>query len=421
MTVISRNALAVAPAPTGRGIWRVTLHNRQWTSNTNARSSIVAELNGARSRRLEEKLNAPSNFTFTIDGRSDAAALIRELQHDVYAWRWDDRQGVDFPSFRGIVAQTEDVLSEQVHTLNVTCHDYLSVMARRYLTQPYNWLNVNQDTIASYLVAVAGSQSVSSSGVSFLPGSFLPLSVAFRNPDGTPRSQGVGVPSRDRNYVAQSSIGSMFDELAHVSAGFDYGLVYVAMTSPVGSDLLGVYFPTQGVLRTDPLEYGSTLAGVTRSVNSADFANYVRVVGDNTSGDASAPQLFAEARTPDANALPLGLWQATENASDVSDVATLQQQADGSLARSSVLVPSYSLTLAPDVYYRDGFNMGDTVPVVIKSGRLNVNTAVRIVARTFDISDDGTENVALTVGRPLTSLRDMLTAASADIDALARR
>ena len=419
MTVITRDAGALATAPTGRGLWRVTLHNRAWTSSTNARSSIVAELNGARSRRLEETLNAPSSFTFSIDGRSPVAALIRELEHDVYAWRWNDRQGVDFIAFRGIVAQTEDVLSEQVHTLNVTCHDYLSVMARRYLTQDQNWVNVNQDTLCLYLVALAGDQSVSSSGVSFLPGSFLPMAVVFRNPDGSNRPQGVGVPVRTRNYTAQASIGSMFDELAHVSAGFDYGLNYVSMVSPTGSDQLAVYFPTRGVTRTDVLEYGSTLAGLTRSVNSADFANYQRWVGD--AGSSDAPQLFAESRTPDANALPVGLWQATANASDVSDLATLQQQADGARDRSSVLVPSYSLTLAPDVYYQGGFDLGDTVPLVVKSGRLNVNTSVRIVARTFVISDDGTEDVGLTVGRPLTSLRDMLTAASADIDALARR
>ena len=68
-----------------------------------------------------------------------------------------------------------------------------------------------------------------------------------------------------------------------------------------------------------------------------------------------------------------------------------------------MLVPSYSLTLSPGTYRRAAFNLGDTVPVVIKSGRLNVNTGVRIVGMNFAIDDDGDEDVELIVGRPLTS------------------
>ena len=412
------------PIPTGRGRWRVTLHRRAFTSSANAVNTMITELTGARSRRLELALNTPAKLTFTLDGRSPAAALINELQQDVWLWRWDEATGIDHPVFRGVVAMSEDVISEQVHVLNLTCFDYVAMFARRYLTSPQSWTNVNQDTLVQYLVALA-TAATSSSGVSLTPGSYLPLTVTFHDPAGATRSAGAGVPVRTRVYAAQSAIGELLDNLAHVQAGFDYAAVPVAATSPNGNDQLRIYFPQQGITRTDPvLEYGGALAGVTRSVNSSNYGNYVRVVGNNGNDDPLAPQLYAEEWIADANdigRIPIGLWMDAENAPDVTDQATLTQQASGHLALSSVLVPSYSLTLSPGTYRRAAFNLGDTVPVVIKSGRLNVNTGVRIVGMNFAIDDDGDEDVELIVGRPLTSLADHLTSAASDITALARR
>jgi hypothetical protein len=421
-----RAAYAPYPTPIGRGRYRVSLHRRSWTLTSNANNTIITELGGARSRRLEQTLNGAATFTFSLDGRSAAAREIAELQQDVWVWRWDERQGADWPVFRGIVAQTEDVISEQVHTLNVTCHDYRAVMVRRYFPAPRNWVNVNQDTLTQYLLNAATSEMTTGSGTTLYPGSFLPLVISMRNPDGSSRPSGQGVPVRTRNYAAGASIGQMFDELAHVIGGFDYDLTMVAAISSDGRDILNVYFPSQGVTRTDVvLEYGGAVAGVTRSVNSADYSNYIRLIGNNGSADPTAAQLYSEAWTSDANNIgttAVGLWQDSQNAADVSDQATLDQQVQGALNLASVLMPSYSLTLTPGAYYRGFINMGDTVPLVIRSGRLNIpGTGLRVVGLTFDITDDDTEVVGLTVGRPLTSVRDMLTAAAADINALSRR
>jgi hypothetical protein len=65
--------------------------------------------------------------------------------------------------------------------------------------------------------------------------------------------------------------------------------------------------------------------------------------------------------------------------------------------------------------------MGDSVTLVVRSGRLNVNTTVRVVGITYDVGDDGEENVSLTVGRTSPSLGAILAGYSADINALARR
>ena len=90
------------------------------------------------------------------------------------------------------------------------------------------------------------------------------------------------------------------------------------------------------------------------------------------------------------------------------------------------LVPAYTLTLRPGTFTAinnafGDFRMGDTLPLVIQSGRLNVSTNVRILGITFDIGDDGDENVELTVGRPTRNLADLLWEQQQAIQALNRR
>jgi hypothetical protein len=65
--------------------------------------------------------------------------------------------------------------------------------------------------------------------------------------------------------------------------------------------------------------------------------------------------------------------------------------------------------------------MGDTVQLVIQSGRLNVNTQVRILGIEYDVGDDGQEDLVLTVGRPNTTLYKVLSKQRRDVEALARR
>ena len=320
--------------------------------------------------------------------------------------------------FRGIVAQAEDQVTPQANTVNFTCHDYLSMLDRRYLTPPADliYTQSDQDDIVADLVSRAVNASAGSGTPSFAPGSHLPLAVARVNPDGTPRGKS-GV-LRDRTYTGGSSIGQLIHDLSAVLGGFGYD----AHPDPNGGDQLRVFYGAQGVGRPDiVLAYGATVSGFTRTVTSADYANYHRTIGDNAAAGEGAPQLIAEVWTPDSNnvgVVPIGLWMDDSNASDVSQITTLSEQAHGDLERSSILVPSYSLTLTPGAPVPD---MGDTVPLVIKTGRLDVSTTVDVVGITYDITDDDTEDVTLTVGRPALELTALFTETASDVDALARR
>ena len=418
------------PVPPGRGRWRLQLMARQFAYSSTWSDSIMAEITDARSRRVETVKNGGATLTFTLDGHSPSAALIGELSTDVIAWRWNHATGADVCVFRGPVCQTQDSISEQVHTVTVTCHDYLAMLARRILTVPYNVTQQDQDWIVYDLVNLA-TNTAASDGTSFGAGAWLPLFVYWANPDGSNRAARTG-QLRDRTYTPNSKISELLDNLSKVIGGFDYDILplqYVTQGTPpvvTTADHLRVFYPRQGVTRSDiVLAYGSNVASVTRSVNSADYANYQRLVGATPpGGDTDAPPMFSEKWNSDANNVtvdPVGLWMSEADASDVSVQSTLDQQVSGELAESGVLVPSYTLGLTPGAYVWGKPNMGDTVPLVIQSGRLNVNTNVDVVGITYDIGDDGQEDVELTVGRPVVTFGDLFTDLDRSVNALTRR
>lgn len=419
MSITLLAATPGAPVPAGRGRWRVQLLKRSF-SYYNWSQNVIAELN-CRSRRLEQAWNSSATFSFTIDGRSPEAASIAELQQDVMVWRWDEATGGDVCMFRGIIAQAVDQVTEQSHTINITCHDYLAMLARRIITRPLSYVQTDQDTIAVALM-LAATNSTASDGTAFNPGSYLPLTPALVNPAGQTRPQS-GV-LRDRNYTASSVISEQLDNLATVLGGFDYD-VLPAPTASMADDALRIFYPYQGVLRSSPvLMYGTTVSGVTRTVNSGDFTNYWRSLGNNGSEDPDTPQLYAEAWDPSVNnvtVVPIGLWMSTDDEPDVTLQQTLIDKANGNLNMSSVLVPSYALTLRPNAYSYGNPNMGDTVPLIIQSGRINVNSNVRVLGITFDVGDDGEEDISLTVGRPDITFSDLLIGPVRDVNALSRR
>jgi hypothetical protein len=408
----------------GHGGWRTTVHRRQYTSGPFPRDTLISELPDARSRKLTQAWNKPAVYSFTLDGHSPTAKAVTELSCDVIAWRWNDAQQRDIPMFRGPVVQSQDTLSEQTATVVFTAQDYLAMLARRFWTgtSTFGWAGFDQDTIASGIISQAGNVA-DSTGVSFSPGSFLPLTVELLDPGGNNR--GLSGQIRTRTYQAQTPYLTSLDQLANVINGFDYDVL------PGGGgaslDSVRLFYPYQGVQRTDvQLMYGTTVAAMTRSLNSADYANYQRTIGNNGTATPNAAQLIGEAYNSDTNNVTVasqGLWMDGDNVSDVSVAQTLNDHANGNLNRSAVIVPSYSVQLRPGWYDpMVGPNMGDVVPLIVNEGRLALNTTVRVLGIDYAVSDDVLgEDVTLTLGRPDVTIADIFSASAADVDALARR
>jgi hypothetical protein len=416
-----RAAPGTYPVPPGRGQWRVTLHNRDFTGQLTLAQTTTAALTDAYSRVLTRAWDTSAQLDLNIDGRSEAAALIAELQQDVVAWRWDDTAGVDRPMFRGPITQTLDTLDENSHVVAVTAHDHLSMLSRRLLTAQVPYTNIDQDDLAADLVNRASNVS-SSSGTSFAPGSVLPLTLALVNPDGTVRTVKSG-QLQTVTFNASTDLLTILDGQAKLQSGFDYDCLPGGLNGT--SDALRVFYPYQGVQRTDlALVYGSTVSALTRTIDSSLYGNYWRVIGNNGQSDPNAAQLAAESWNSDANNVPkypVGLWMSADNAPSIASSGALLSQAQGDLALHGSLIPTYTLSLAAGVYYYGAPYMGDVVPLVVRSGRLNVNTNVRVLGITYTIGDDGQEDVALTVGQPGRTLVQMIQQSQQDVNALARR
>jgi hypothetical protein len=428
------------PVPAGRGRWRLTLHTRTFftddvhaAAGPTANQTILAELTNAAGRQLVQQWNTPAQLTFTVDGHTPAAAVIAELQHDIYAWRWDDQTGADVCVFRGVIDHSEDQIDEQSHTVTFTCHDYLAMIGRRVLldgTQNYVFTGFDQDRLAAQLIAWGNGSYIGAT-----PGSYLPVGVCAVDPTGATRAwTGINVA---RTYMGGQALGTGLDDLCR-SVSFDYDIIpepQVPDSLPAwsfvnvgfsgigaGRDAIRIFYPRQGVTRTDlALVYGSTVSAVHRTVDSSAYANYVRVLGNNGTATTTAAQLYSHTQNSDAAGTTVGLWEFADNAPDVTLQATLDQQAAADLAYYGVLTPTYTLTMRPGAYSWGFPNMGDTVPLVVQSGRLNVNTNVRVVGITYNVGDDGQEDVTLTVGRPPQTLGGILNATQADVNALARR
>jgi hypothetical protein len=406
------------PVPGYRGAWRLTLHNRTFAPAP-LMSTVIAELTDARGRQLVQAWNSPAQATFTLDGASDSAALIRELEQDVAMWRWDDRTGQDLVLFRGPITQSQDTLDEQSHVVTYTCHDYAALLTRRLVTPIFvTYTAADQDSIVADLLS-RSTNAYSTAGASFAPASYFPLSMVAVNPGGSLR--GFSGVTRNITYYGSQNVAAALDGLAAMLSGFDWDV----QTNPADpTDSLRVFYPQQGLPRADYLlQYGANVATVARSVDSSDYANYVRVLGNSSSADPTAQKwsenwMYDAAHT-DTN--PVGTWMSDENAANVTVQDALDAKATGDVILLSGLQPRYTLGLTAGTYEYGQPNMGDVVQLVIQSGRLNVNTNVRVLGITYNIGDDGNEDVALTVGRPEPSLAKLFARQDRSIKALDQR
>jgi hypothetical protein len=389
-----------------------------WRGPPAQRNAIVAELVDARSIRLHFDLYGAATASCAIDGRSSSAAQLQELSQDLVIYRWDPVAGANSILFRGPIGHTQDVVGETTHTVNINAVDYRAMLARKPIGGPLTFTGVDQFTIAQGLMEWPAPIN------NFTPPWDMGISAALLlNPDGTALAA-TGV-NRDRNYVGSEKAGDMLDQLAAVINGFDWGCDPIDPSGATPAVFCGqpkVWYPQRGVAKTFVAEWGSTLASLSRTVDSTSFSNWVR--NDGTP-DASGAAVFATAAgdvVANPQLHPEGLWPEQFSSASTIDPTVLSNQAQGRLALDSILTPSYALTLPPGMW-RSATDcwLGDTIGVRVQSGRLNVNTTARIVQVDFTVDDNMVETVALTVARAVPTLGDILDTTRSELDALSRR
>ena len=334
-------------------------------------------LTEATNRRYTARLNDNSDLSFQLDGRLPQAADIEELSTDVHLL-YTRPDGVTEELDRMRVGSTRDQIDENAHQVDVTCLDYRAVLARRrlYSTDTLTYAGVDQAEIAWGLIETTQAQEAGALGIS----------------KGWAGTAPTGV-TRDRTYEAGDSIGERIQELSETLSGFDWD---ITPTSASGLRL-DVWWPERGTDRSVILLLGGLAASVSREVNPSDYANALRYTG----AEGTTPIEREAAFLGEPGNFPQGRWDAVHGDDGLTLQATLSQRAAWQLEQSQVVRPVYTVTLARGGWQGpDHIWLGDTVRLIVPSGRLAVDTTARVHEVEIDLDGDGGEQVTLTLGGP---------------------
>lgn len=382
------------PARLGQALYGGSLYgiNEAWMPDTGVRWDFTAhlpgqaeplfDLAGASGVKATFRLREPSTLEWSMRGADPATNEIVELGTDVLAWR----NGVRLARFR--VAPSSDEITEDAHTVGYQAFDYRGVLNRRALYDQTVFTSEDQSDIAWALIAAAQAETGG--------GMFLARGAG----------EVTGV-NRDRTYEAGKSIGEALSQLAAVIDGFDFD------TGPDGT--FDVYYPQRGVIRDFTAHLGATVSTLSRRLDADNFANAIRFNG----ADSTTPQ---ERVAADITTRREGRWDAQVGDPELTVQSTVNERADATLAERDDLRPTYTATLKPGAWNGpENLWLGDTCRLVARSGRLDINTTVRVEEITVTVGDDGGEDVQLTFDRTAPSLIRRLAATSTRLTNLERR
>lgn len=331
-------------------------------------------------------------FTGTIDAFTEAALHFQELVDDVWVWR--DQDGNKELVFRGPILTPQDALGADQHTLTLNAESY-----RYRLTRLNTNLVSNDPTSGDYILGSGSGPQLAWDLIAYHIAPPSDLAGILVN-----GWSGGGAAITNAAVPTGTDLATAIDSLAQ-TAGFEWALV------PQDDDTVEfqAWIPGRGVARPDAgLTYlrdadgmlpGSNVTG-TRAVDPSKFGNKVYVVGQDVNGN----QLIGFAGTDPG---PAGSYTIVADGSDltgsnsattgVDTQALLDAKAATLLAQAQSVVVGYTLTPAEGWWQGPTqVGAGDQPTVVIKSGRLDVNTPLPVTQIVVQPAD-GAENAQLTL------------------------
>ncbi len=195
---------------------------------------------------------------------------------------------------------------------------------------------------------------------------------------------------RDRLYAVGDSVGDRIKELGEVQGGFDWDIV------PISASALQfvTWHEDRGVSRGVVLEFDGPVVSAQRQVTATEYANALRFTG----ADTTIPN---EKEADDLGTAPQGRFDAVFADTGLTTQDALDGRAHWQLKQSQTVRPTWSVRLRRG-YWRgpDHIWLGDPVRLVVYSGRLQVDTILRVHEISFAIDGDGGEDIELTLNGP---------------------
>lgn len=338
-------------------------------------------LTEATSRRYVAKLTEPSELSFNIDGRHAQAGGLGTLYRDVHLlWTSDAGQTRILDRLR--VGTLQDEFADSKHTVQVAGLDYKDVLHRRllYSGATLTHTGVDQAEIAwalvNYTQGLAGGQ----------------LGIAKGWTGTTPTGQ-----PRDREYELGDSIGERVQELSEVIGGFDWDI----LPTSASAMQMQVWYPQRGTDRGVVLIHGGLVESWSRAEDSGEYANAIRYTGG---GDT--PPTPVESSAPDIGSVAQGRWDRAFGDDGLITQSALDDRAAWQLGQSQVVPVVWTVKLRRGGWSGpDHIWIGDTVRLIVKSGRLDVDQPYRVYEVQIDLDGDGGETVTLALGGSRPDLR----------------
>lgn len=322
----------------------------------------------ALNRRIEFRLEQPSIVAFTINAEHPSARFVQDLAVDVIVYR----DGL--PLIRAVITATQDSITEDSHYIEVTAMDYRGRLEFRRLLSAQVFTEELDVDIA--WAAIVAAQAETNGDLGIKRGRF---------DDGEELSGA---------FPAGISVAEAIDLVASADEGFDW---------EVDSDLRFNIYRPRGRARQRVLDYGGLVAEVQRQFAAGDFANSVRVSGDET---------IASVVAGDGNPV-LGRWDRQVGFPQIDSPTLLTGLAIDELSRAQneAVTTRVQLRSAEGVQTWGGLTdigLGDVVRLVVKSNRLDINELTRVREIDVTVSDDGKEEVVLILDGPKRTFQERI-------------
>lgn len=379
----------------------------------------TSQLTQARERRLTFSLTEPSTLQCSLDARADEALDVLDLATDVHASR--DGQVL----YTGRVVATEDDFDDASHTVALSCTDIKGLFARRSIPRDTSWTNLDAGQVWRRLMVAATTFPNTDLGITIPPAPATGVLLS-READA-----GAVILAELQAAEGSTETGSIFDW--DVAPG--WGQREARIWAPQrGLDLTGLGGVVLDYTRRADVSgrvapRSSPVASLRRSFDPSTYANVATI-----SGGGSTVVAQREVTDPDTGAVTfeaysykvptrpistrdgpaivdVGTWSASESYPDIKTQAELDAFAARRVEELGSYTPTYDVTLADGWWGGpDHIWLGDTVRLIVDSGRVREDVALRVTAIDVNLGDDGQESVTLTVGPTRrTSLSTLLT------------
>lgn len=334
-----------------------------------------------------QPLNGHGTVGLTVSIREPRSALCRPGRTVLVIER-DDGAGWDVVG-HGLVwtRQVGDGATWQVGALGIS-----SILDRLHVRETRTYTAVGQDTLAGDLLAYAQAGGSLTYGSSAGHGTDLGIAHEIVAP-----STGI---TRDRTYLGheRKPIGQIFAQLGAVIGGYDWS-PEVVRDGAGYARRISTWHPTRGSTLADvALVLGGTVDGYGAPEDATRMVTAVETAG---AGEGDAMIFGAYDPGPPAGYPRL---EAVFAFRDVVDQATLDGHAQALQESRSAPVSLPPLVLARP---RTGWDpltsvtVGDTVPVQIVDGTVQIDDAYRVVRRQVRVDGStGDEAVTVDVARP---------------------